>query len=174
MSGFHEVGRNLEIKQKIESAVVKTIESVPEKVLKPEHIETRNQKWEGQTYPGTDVSYRKSVFVQDGRLKEGVFPEFSPVFETTLPKDMRQMSDVAQFKYCTDSLADYALRHPEFAEKFNKTQLEQILGKNPTIDGYTWHHTEHPGKMQLVDRTIHDSCRHTGGRNIWGGGTECR
>ena len=64
MSGFHEVGRNLEIKQKIESAVVKTIESVPEKVLKPEHIETRNQKWEGQTYPGTDVSYRKSVFVQ--------------------------------------------------------------------------------------------------------------
>lgn len=31
MSGFHEVGRNLEIKQKIESAVVKTIESVPEK-----------------------------------------------------------------------------------------------------------------------------------------------
>ena len=99
MSGFHEVGRNLEIKQKIESAVVKTIESVPEKVLKPEHIETRNQKWEGQTYPGTDVSYRKSVFVQDVRLKEGVFPKFSPVFETTLPKDMRQMSDVAQFKY---------------------------------------------------------------------------
>ena len=108
MSGFHEVGRNLEIKQKIESAVVKTIESVPEKVLKPEHIETRNQKWEGQTYPGTDVSYRKSVFVQDGRLKEGVFPKFSPVFETTLPKDMRQMSDVAQFKYCTDSLAEFS------------------------------------------------------------------
>ena len=117
---------------------------------------------------------RKSVFVQDGKLKEGVFPKFNPVFETTLPKDMRQMSDVAQFKYCTDSLADYAIRHPEFAEKFNKTQLEQILGKNPTIDGYTWHHTERPGKMQLVDRTIHDTCRHTGGRNIWGGGTECR
>ena len=59
MSGFHEVGRNLEIKQKIESAVVKTIESVPEKVLKPEHIETRNQKWEGQTGHGCVISEKR-------------------------------------------------------------------------------------------------------------------
>ena len=46
MSGFHEVGRNLEIKQKIESAVVKTIESVPEK-FSNQNIskrETRNGK----------------------------------------------------------------------------------------------------------------------------------
>ena len=69
------LGRNLEIKQKIESAVVKTIESVPEKVLKPEHIETRNQKWEGQTYPGTDVSYRKKRICTGWKIKGRRLPE---------------------------------------------------------------------------------------------------
>ena len=43
-----------------------------------------------------------------------------------------------------------------------------------TPDGYTWHHNEEKGKMQLVDTDIHSQTRHTGGRNIWGGGTENR
>ncbi|NIZ47782.1 hypothetical protein HCT46_07630, partial [Spirochaetales bacterium BR208] len=30
------------------------------------------------------------------------------------------------------------------------------------------------GKMQLVDRIIHDATPHTGGRWIWGGGTNNR
>ena len=30
---------------------------------------------------------------------------------------------------------------------------EQIGG---TVDGYTWHHTEIPGKMQLVPTGIHN------------------
>lgn len=72
---YYLLGRNLEIKQKIESAVVKTIESVPEKVLKPEHIETRNQKWEGQTYPGTDVSYRKKRICTGWKIKGRRLPE---------------------------------------------------------------------------------------------------
>ena len=53
-------------------------------------------------------------------------------------------------------------------------QIEQIKAGAPRISGLTWHHTEVPGKMQLVDAKLHDKCRHTGGRNIWGGGSDCR
>ena len=38
---------------------------------------------------------------------------------------------------------------------------EQIGG---TVDGYTWHHTEIPGKMQLVPTGIHNITTHNGGR----------
>ena len=53
-------------------------------------------------------------------------------------------------------------------------QLEQIRNGEPRISGLTWHHTEHPGVMQLVNSNVHSMCRHTGGRSIWGGGSDCR
>ena len=37
-----------------------------------------------------------------------------------------------------------------------------------------WHHSEQPGVLQLVDKDLHDKSGHTGGRNLWGGGTEHR
>ena len=43
-----------------------------------------------------------------------------------------------------------------------------------TPDGYTWHHDAEAGKMQLVDFETHQKTGHTGGRYIWGGGTENR
>lgn len=45
-------------------------------------------------------------------------------------------------------------------------------GKDPI--GYVWHHHQDPGKMQLVDRKVHDYVQHTGGRTIWGGGNYYR
>ncbi|WP_445662062.1 HNH endonuclease [Bacillus sp. FSL R9-9481] len=39
-------------------------------------------------------------------------------------------------------------------------------GKNPK--GYTWHHHQEPGTMQLVDTNIHQKTGHTGGRALWG------
>lgn len=33
-----------------------------------------------------------------------------------------------------------------------------------SIEGYTWHHTETPGKMQLVPTGIHNITTHNGGR----------
>ncbi len=52
-------------------------------------------------------------------------------------------------------------------------QLEQIENGD-TPDGYTWHHDAEAGKMQLVDTETHQKTGHTGGRSIWGGGTESR
>jgi len=52
----------------------------------------------------------------------------------------------------------------------DKVQFEwlnkQIGGKKA---GYTWHHTEEPGKMELVPTGIHNITAHNGGRskNMW-------
>ncbi|MGC9342799.1 MAG: HNH endonuclease, partial [Bacteroidales bacterium] len=60
-----------------------------------------------------------------------------------------------------------------FAGKFTKEQLEQIKN-GETPDGYTWHHNETSGKMELVRTDVHQANRHTGGKAIWGGGNENR
>ncbi|MFD0050074.1 HNH endonuclease [Actinomycetes bacterium NPDC127524] len=45
---------------------------------------------------------------------------------------------------------------------------------NETPEGYTWHHSEVPGKLELVDEEIHAETGHTGGRELWGDGLENR
>ncbi|WP_240689499.1 HNH endonuclease [Ammoniphilus sp. YIM 78166] len=51
--------------------------------------------------------------------------------------------------------------------------MEQIaLGETP--DGYVWHHSEVPGKMELVDEETHAQSAHTDGRSLWGGGSSYR
>ena len=60
---------------------------------------------------------------------------------------------------------------------FSEEQIEQInegITKGGAPDGYTWHHDAETGKMQLVDSDLHGDSRHTGGRAIWGGGSEFR
>jgi len=44
----------------------------------------------------------------------------------------------------------------------------QAAGLDSTPEGYTWHHAQEPGVMQLVDRGVHAATGHTGGYSIWG------
>ena len=57
-----------------------------------------------------------------------------------LPEEMWKMTDNEQFKW-----------------------LDEQIGGN--VEGYTWHHTEIPGKMQLVPTGIHNITTHNGGRS---------
>ena len=66
-----------------------------------------------------------------------------------LPEEMWKLSDSEQFKW-----------------------LDEKIGGH--VNGYTWHHTETPGRMQLVPSAIHDAARHRGGQSIWGGGNQNR
>ena len=91
-----------------------------------------------------------------------------------MPKDLYNASDTDQFKYCTQKLEKQITNNPESAKQFTARQLEQIKNGEPRISGLTWHHNAVPGKMQLVDAAEHSTCRHTGGRSIWGGGADCR
>ncbi len=140
----------------------------------PRHILTINEGLEGQTYPGTNVEYRRRTFTVNGEKVEGVFPRFESNFDTTLPQNLLNASDTEQFKFCTQKLASRIETDPDLASQFTPRQLEQIKNDEPRISGLTWHHNEVPGKMQLVNADIHNTCRHTGGRSIWGGGADSR
>lgn len=138
------------------------------------HITTINERLDRHKFPGTDVNYKKHRFMLDGEKVEGVFPKFESKFDTVLPKDLRMASDTEQFKYCTQRLAKELEVNPSSEKQFTARQLEQIKNGEPRISKLTWHHNEIPGKMQLVNADIHNTCKHTGGKSIWGGGTACR
>nr|WP_314741409.1 HNH endonuclease [uncultured Haemophilus sp.] len=109
----------------------------------------------------------------DGEKMKGVFPVFDSAFDAQLPEELYQATDAKQSSECNKQLKDAVNKNPELKAKFTEEQLEQIENGD-TPDGYTWHHNEEKGKMQLVDTETHDKTRHTGGRFVWGGGTGSR
>ena len=66
------------------------------------------------------------------------------IAEVTLPQNLWDQSDSVQFRWLN----------------------EQIGGER---DGYTWHHHQDDGRMQLVLTAAHDSVKHDGGRRADGG-----
>lgn len=137
-------------------------------------IHTRNESLEGDRHPITGVPFeRKTVQDADGNDVTGVFPVFDSAFDAQLPEDLYQATDKEQFAECNKQLKEAIDKDPELAKKFTPEQLEQIRNGD-TPDGYTWHHNEETGKMQLVDSDTHAKTGHTGGKTIWGGGNENR
>ena len=137
-------------------------------------IHTRNESLEGDRHPITGVPFkRKTVEDSNGNEVTGVFPEFESFFDMYLPDELLQASDREQFSECNNQLKQAIEKNPELASKFTPEQLEQIQN-GETPDGFTWHHNEEKGKMQLVDSDIHAQTGHTGGKSIWGNGDENR
>lgn len=140
----------------------------------PRTIKTINDSLVGQNHPETGVPYvEKEVVTDTGEKVKGVFPQFDSKIDVQLPEDMEQTPDRTQFAECNKQLAERVAKDPELRAQFTEDQLADIED-GYTPEGYTWHHNEEKGKMQLVDSDIHSQTRHTGGRNIWGGGTENR
>lgn len=119
-----------------------------------------NQAWSwDDEIPGGDTLTKKQRrLIKQRAIDEGLIPQITVkkveglrygfadfesagvVKETVyLPESMWKMTDAEQFKWLD----------------------EQIGG---TVKGYTWHHTEIPGKMQLVPTGIHNITTHNGGR----------
>ena len=125
-----------------------------------------------------DEAFRAEILYETrlADLKEqGLIHDFSEHcrYETQLPEDRYLDSDYQQFKYCNEQLHQAYENGTLDTEQFTDRQLEQIRnGDKP--EGYTWHHHEEPGRMQLVDSEIHAETRHVGGRYLWGGGSEAR
>lgn len=137
-------------------------------------IHTRNESLEGDRHPITGVPFeKKTVKDADGNEVTGVFPVFDSKFDAKLPDDLLQASDKDQFSECNKQLKENLETNSDLKDKFTTEQLEQIENGD-TPDGYTWHHNEKSGKLQLVDSDIHGKTGHTGGKSIWGGGSENR
>ena len=102
------------------------------------------------------------IIEKDGK-KYADFSEFT-VFQCILDKEDWMKTDFEQFSKCNEQLKEAILNDPELAKQFTPEQINQIMnGETPT--GYTWHHSEVDGKMQLVPFGIHNSTNHCGGRS---------
>lgn len=141
---------------------------------KLEHITTIREDLAGKKHPDTGVLYRKRIVeTSDGKQVEGVFPKFPSVYDTKLSPEQYKASDAVQFNTCNQKLKESVNNNPDMRSKFNAKQLGQIEnGDRPS--GYTWHHNEKQGRMQLVPTEVHSKTPHTGGRSIWGGGSDYR
>lgn len=136
------------------------------------YLKTINEGKEGQKR-GDGVEYVRKTFDVNGIEVEGVFPQFESTIDVQLPEGLIQAKDTKQAEYGNQELKERVQSDPEFAKQFNEEQLEQIEN-GETPDGYTWHHNEEPGKMQLISTEDHQNNYHTGGKAIWGGGKENR
>jgi hypothetical protein len=144
----------------------------------PRYLITRNHGQENDVHPMTGVPFVKKILeMPNGEWIEGVFPEFSSDFDAKLPEDMYLESDKTQFQECNRQLYEAIEADPKLKEKFTAEQIEQIkdgIDEGTAPDGYVWNHDAEAGKMQLVNSDIHAKTGHTGGRFLWGGGSENR
>lgn len=119
-------------------------------------IHIKNGKLAGQKHPVTKVPFSSQGF-----------PIFSARASMTLPLKELKSSNYTQFKLANIALKKQVNRNITLMGKFSKKQLKQI-DKGETPEGYTWHHHQKVGHMQLVDTWKHEKTGHTGGRSIWG------
>lgn len=139
-------------------------------------IDTINEDLNGDEHPDTGVPFEsKIVQLPNGDAIEGVFPIFDSSYNATIPEEMYLDSDDAQFDVANDQLYQAIRSNPSLADEIGLSQEEvQGLAYGQTPEGFTWYHNEEPGVLQLLDEEIHAETGHTGGRSIWGGGTDNR
>ena len=140
-----------------------------------QEIQSMNMGLVGDVHPITGVPFELSTVEFDGQLVEGAFPVFNSAFETELPGSLYLTTDSMHFRFANVQLAEAIEHQPSLAAELHLTpQQVEDLHNNVTPEGYVWHHHEQPGVLQLVEEDVHNTTAHTGGRFIWGGGSEYR
>lgn len=124
-------------------------------------VDGRNVHLAGQRHPVTGI-----VFDNRG------FPIFDDVaaFDTRISIDaFKSASYEGQMKLATKDLRGAIQQGQVKASSFTAKQLQQINAGAKKIDGYTWHHHQDSGRMQLVPELIHSKTGHIGGEAMGGG-----
>src|SRR5690606_31478229 len=131
-------------------------------------LKTIRSDLKGKVHPETGILYDEKIIEFNGRMIRGVFPKFDFLYKMVLSKELYDASDYVQFTQATKELAKEIELNSDLKRMFSRIQIEQIKNGRRKIKGYTWHHSEEPGIMELVDENIHELTRHTGGKSIWG------
>ena len=108
------------------------------------------------------------------RFDKNGFPNHETNFEMLLD-DIHVGSGRPELhiKAANQKLFDTIKADPDLAKvlKLSQEQINRLLSVNRAPDGYTWHHHQDVGRMQLVEQGSHLLSRpHTGGMAVWGGG----
>lgn len=132
------------------------------------HLDCRNSSLEGTQHQVSGVSFERRRISINGIMIEGVFPKFQSVVELRLPENLQRAAENKQFDYLNAQLREAIRANSSLRTKFTEQQIKMIeSGRNPA--GYTWHHNESRGVMQLVETSKHAVTGHTGGDSIWCG-----
>lgn len=100
-------------------------------------------------------------------MLQGVFPVFKSYSDVQLPKKFYKASFDEQQEYCLKELKKQTKSFVGNSKrKFTKEQLEDI-DNGILPEGFTWHHNEKEGLMQLVETSIHAATSHKGGMSLW-------
>lgn len=139
-------------------------------------LDTINDHLNGYEHPETGVLFvERTIDLPDGQTVEGTFPVFDSSFNVLLSEDLYLESDAVQFHVANSTLYDAIMEDPSLANDLGFSQGDmEMLASGQTPEGFTWHHHEQPGVLQLVDEETHNQTAHTGGRALWGGGSEYR
>ncbi|MGG5508303.1 MULTISPECIES: HNH endonuclease [unclassified Myroides] len=151
-----------------------------------------------EKYKSLKVPFSRRI-VDLGKFKvEGLFPNFSnhTLVKIDLPAQYHQQSNKTQFAYATNQLKEQYKMDPKVIEtkliqlntgkKYSYVVggvTKEIKGKEllarqiddlksphgNKIFGFTWHHHEDIGKLELVSEQVHNAVSHTGGNLIWSG-----
>jgi hypothetical protein len=132
----------------------------------PRLIENKGRDRAGKTV--TDGSSTLH-FDRDG------FPEFKTKFELLLDDvHIGSGNARAHLRACNERLFRAIEKDSSLAKELglSRDAVDELLHSPPTPPaGYTWHHHQDVGRMQLVPLSEHAlSISHTGGMAIWGGG----
>ncbi len=72
-----------------------------------------------------------------------------------------------QMRMATRDLREQIKSNPQLKAQFKPEQLKAIEAGKDKIPGYTWHHHQDTGRMQLVDSKTHNNTSHIGGGAMW-------
>lgn len=96
------------------------------------------------------------------------FPKFKVYYTVKLRSEYFRESRERHFYMANKILYEDICQHARLKNMFSKKQIKEIsCYKTPS--GYTWHHHQDAGVLQLVDEEIHAKTYHYGGYSIWGG-----
>jgi DNase/tRNase domain of colicin-like bacteriocin len=133
-----------------------------------------NKDLEGRYHKKTGV-YFERIRTQrhTGEVVDIVVPRFESLLDVQLPTELYLASDSARRNFLAHALKQAVDSTPALARRFTAEELIEIRAlKQPKR--FAWHDDAPVGKIQLVDRELHNKTGHTGGRWIWGGGTDNR
>jgi len=98
----------------------------------------------------------------------GNYPDFSGhvALEVELPPHLWNAPDDVQFRWLNEQAFG--------AQAGRANPVPWSHGPDVNTEtpphGYTWHHHQQPGRMQLVPFGVHAAVQHSGGRQVWATG----
>ena len=108
------------------------------------------KKWAGRVY---DFSSNKS-------LNKKAIEELKKKYPKGVPFTKEGFPDFSQYARVTVNVPLGKSIEQDFK------YANKLIKEKTTPKGYTWHHTEKPGVLQLIPTDLHEVVRHTGGKAI--------